>query len=235
MREVYFASRIVSSQGHDIKLVADLESEKRVVEVLRRETEFPILSEEGGWISDSGRTPSDLLQGETPVWVVDPLDGSFNFHRGLPMAAVSIALWRSGRPVLGVIADVFRDEVFAGGENLGMRVNDREVSVSQIDKVSDAALCTGLPVGGSFSVEALTQAVHDMSNFKKVRYLGSAALSLAYVASGRADVYKENGIRLWDVAAGLALVVGAGGKVEFQPHATDVTLLSVHASNGRLS
>ncbi|MES2963265.1 MAG: inositol monophosphatase family protein [Bdellovibrionota bacterium] len=223
------ASRgVVSSREHDIKLVADLEGDRLLVEFLRSQTGIPILSEEGGWTSGG----ESLLETGS-CWIVDPLDGSFNFDRGIPLAAVSIGLWKNGSPVLGVVSDIFRDDVFSGSISEGLTVNGTSANVSSVTEMKNAVLCTGLPVAGSFDVESLTKWASELGSYKKVRYLGSAALSLAYVASGRADVYKERGIRIWDVAGGLALVM-AGAGASNVTRMSSPTTLDVSASNGRV-
>jgi myo-inositol-1(or 4)-monophosphatase len=230
LRESYESGRVsVGGTGHDIKVAADRESEKRIVDFLRSESGLPIMTEETGWLG-AGEWSS-----ERSAWVLDPLDGSFNYNHGIPFAAVSIGLWENGKPRLGVVADVFRDELFEGGVGQGVRVNGTPAQVSRVSTLGEAVLCTGLPVGGRFNRESLERTVSEMQRFKKVRYLGSAALSLAYVACGRADVYREEGIRIWDVAAGLALVLGAGGSVAFEAFESDSTLLNVTASNRDLA
>lgn len=210
--------------SHDIKLTADRAAEKVLTDFLLAHHPLPILSEEAGWIGETGNLNSGDL------WIVDPLDGSFNFSRGLPIAAVSIALWRNGKPHLGVVADVFSGEVFSGGNGLGVQVDGRPRCVSNVRLAGDAILCSGLPARGKFDSKSLEQVVLHMQRFKKVRYLGSAALSLAYVASGRVDAYREDGIRIWDVAAGLALIEAGGGHVNYR--SIDPSTLNVSASNG---
>ena len=96
--------------------------------------------------------------------------------------------------------------------NKGAWLNGQKISTNKVKEKSQAILATGFPVSTDFSKDALLDFVEDIRGYKKIRLLGSAALSLAYVACGRADVYKENNIKIWDVAAGLALVKAAGGK-----------------------
>ena len=95
-------------------------------------------------------------------------------------------------------------------------------------------LCTGFPAASDFSSDAVASFVQAVQTFRKVRLLGSAALSLAWVACGRADAYAERDIRLWDVAAGLALVRAAGGAVSAEPGREALTRM-VRATNGRLT
>jgi myo-inositol-1(or 4)-monophosphatase len=145
------------------------------------------------------------------VWLVDPLDGTLNFTRGFPMAAVSIALWDKGAPMLGVVHDIFSGRVYSGVVGVGAWLNDKEMKVSGINSIASAVLATGFPSGRSYDTDSLLNFVQSVQSYKKVRMLGSAALMLAQIAAGHFDVYEEEDIYLWDVAAGLALVKAAGG------------------------
>ena len=193
---------------------ADLNSESLVLSRLKGS--FPVLSEESGGERHSG-----------PTWIVDPLDGTVNYFRGIPNCCVSIALW-DREPILGVVYDFNRHELFAGIADEGITLNGQPITVSPIDQKNKAICFTGFPVATSFEDGALTEFVGLVRGYKKVRLLGSAALSLAYVACGRGDVYRERDIRLWDVAAGLALVKAAGGS--YQCRGNDP--LDVLAHNG---
>lgn len=198
--------QVTTDLVRDVKIKADRKLHLFIEEELRKRSPFPIVSEEG--------IKKALDETETePCWIVDPLDGSLNFSRHIPLCGISIALWQQGEPLAGVIYDFTHKELFTALVGSGAWLNDRPIHVGGIREKSDAVLCTGFPVGTDFSENRLTQFVREMRVYKKVRLLGSAALSLAYVASGRADVYRENDIALWDVAAGLALVKGAGGQI----------------------
>jgi myo-inositol-1(or 4)-monophosphatase len=216
----------VTHVDRDIKLEADGRAERVILDMLGMESAFAILAEETGF--RSGVDASDPL-----CWIVDPLDGSSNFERHIPLCCVSVALWRGLEPVLGVIYDFNRDELFSAIVGQGAELNGEKIQVSVTAEASRATLCTGYPVSTDFSPAALNEAISEVRRYKKIRMLGSAALSLAYVAAGRADVYREKDIRWWDVAAGLALVRAAGGS--FQMHASQVEhAFHVHASNGHL-
>jgi len=208
-------------EGRDIKLKADRNSERIILDFLKKGSDFPILSEEKGAIGTDGAEFK---------WIVDPLDGSLNYMRGIPLACVSIGLWKDTEPILGVVYDFNRSELFSGIVGSGAWLNDRKICDSTIDKKEKAVLCTGFPVSTDFSTGSLTDYIGRIQEYKKIRLFGSAALSLAYVACGRADVYLENGIRIWDVAAGLALVKSAGGSVRYSLQAGNNTL-KVQASN----
>ncbi len=197
---------ILSSAGRDIKLGADREAEDIILAALAPSGR-PVLAEESG---EHGRLDA------TPFWVVDPLDGSLNFSRGLPLCCVSIGLCQGGEPVLGVVYDFERDEMFTGIVDEGAWHDDRLTSVSTVGSAREAVLATGFPVNRDFGGEALADFVRAIAAFKRIRLLGSAALSLAYLASGRVDAYAEDDIMFWDVAAGIALVRAAGGFVTIE-------------------
>ena len=189
-----------ASVGKDIKLAVDKESEGIIVDILRAGADHPVLAEEGGGMLEDG------LQ-----WVVDPLDGSLNYFRGMPNAVVSIGLLENGKPVLGVIYDFFRDDLYVGVVGDGAMCNGEPINVSTVSEPGQGVLTMGFPSATDYSDEPLMHFVREVQQFKKVRLLGSAALSLAYVASGKADAYMERDIHLWDVAAGMAIVEAAGG------------------------
>lgn len=209
---------VLSEEGKDIKIGPDKESERLLIDRLTAESPFSILSEEEGSIE----------RDDACLWVIDPLDGSLNFLRGMPSCCVSIALCRGSTPLLGVIYDFNRDELFSGIVGEGAWLNDRPMHVSAVPERARAVLCTGFPSQSSFSTGALATFLERVQAFKKVRLLGSAALSLAYVACGRVDAYTERGIKWWDVAAGVALVQAAGGEaqlLEFQEgNAVDILM-----------
>lgn len=214
---------VTSEEGHDIKLVADKAAEAMILKRLSDGSDHAILSEEEGWVGEAGSI----------AWVVDPLDGSSNYNRHIPICAVSIALIEDRRPVLGVIHDFNRDELFAGGQGLGAMLNGKPMSVSEISDTSKATLMTGFPVSRDYSDEALVRSAREFARWKKVRMIGSATLSTAWVACGRADRYSEDSTMLWDIAAGCALIEAAGGRAIFSDGPLDAPM-TVTADNDRL-
>jgi len=190
----------------DSKLLADRESENIIIDILSSQSGFSILTEETGLIKRTSKSASN-----DPFWVVDPLDGSVNFSREIPICCTSIGLWSGDSPLLGVVYDFNRGEIFSGVSNNSSTLDGKRIEVSETSNIEDAVLCTGFPVNTDFSNRNLSDFVQYVSDYKKVRLMGSAALSLAYVACGRVDSYIEEDIMLWDVAAGLALIIGAGG------------------------
>jgi len=215
--------KIELSQGRDVKTREDRDAEAAILHFLRSRTAFPVLSEEAGGSFDPGSSQ--------PTWIVDPLDGTVNLSRGIPLCSVSVALWRGMQPILGVVYDFMREEMFTGQVGQGASCNNQPIRVSSTQEKSQGIMCTGFPVCGFFEEESLNEFIGKVQAWKKVRLLGSAALSLAWVACGRADAYAEDGIRFWDVAAGLALVLAAGGSFDMTvPDASH--RLSVIAGNG---
>jgi myo-inositol-1(or 4)-monophosphatase len=210
----------------EIKAVADSVLEKDILQMLAP-TGIPILSEESGYIA---------ARQESNYWfIVDPLDGTFNFVKGLGPSAVSIALWKDQKPVFGVIYNLLERQLVWGGENMGACCDGQLISVSDTSNQAQASICTGFPVRfDTANDHAMQNFWRLVSPFAKVRMLGSAAISLVNVAKGAADAYAEQNIMLWDVAAGLAIVKGAGGSIHFTPGTIEYSL-DVYASNGVLS
>ena len=196
----------INSNPRDTKLIADIKSEKLILDILNKESKYPVLAEE------TGKSSEDL--GEI-FWVVDPLDGTANYNRNIPICCVSIGLVRNMKPVIGVIFDFNNNDIFVGDNtNKKATLNNIDINVSDIENRSDGVLITGLPFNTDYSDHGLKKLITDMQTWKKVRMIGSAAMASCYVASGKADLYKENGIYLWDIIAGAAIVESAGGKAE---------------------
>ncbi|MCC6472868.1 MAG: inositol monophosphatase [Burkholderiales bacterium] len=212
--------------AREVKSPADLLLEKVILGQLRP-TGIPVLSEEAG-----------RLEGERPgarVFIVDPLDGTANYVRGIGHSAVSIALWEGERPVFGVVCVIPTLELAWGGPGMGATLGGRPMQVSRIEDRSRAILCTGFPARQDLdSPEAPARFFAAVRPYAKVRMLGAASIALLQVARGAADAYAEEEVMLWDVAAGLALVLGAGGRIEFAP-GRDPHALRVRADNGRLA
>jgi len=224
-------SRAERVAGHDVKVRGDVESETLLARLLGAATGYAVFGEESGLIGDAG--------GDW-VWVIDPLDGTANYERGVPACCVSVALCRRGIPVIGVVYDFNRDEMFSGvvaSEDLDgvAMLNGRNMRVSRTAHRAQGILATGFPVASDFDASALGDYVRSVQNFRKVRSLGSAALMLAYVACGRFDAYVERNVRFWDVAAGMVLVQAAGGTTSDTSAVPGFARkLTLHASNGIL-
>ncbi len=217
-------NKSIFSSNTDIKLEADIVAEKLIKEILTDETSFPILAEESGQSSDQ---LSDIF------WVVDPLDGTANYSRNIPICCVSIALIKKMKPVLGVIYDFSNNDLYEGSVNTLAMQNGLEIKVSDISNQGEGILITGLPNKTDYSDEALLKMVKDFQCWRKVRMIGSAAIGSVYIASGKADVYKESRTYFWDVAAGAAIVQAAGGTASISNQNKDFQV-DVYFSNSKI-
>ena len=144
-------------------------------------------------------------------WYVDPLDGTTNFLHGIPHFCISVGLVRDGVPVAGVVYDPIKDEMFVAERGQGAYLNNRRIRVAARDEMANAVVLSGLPYGGRTTARFLAEFAAASAAAGAVRGHGAAALDLAYVAAGRADLYWERDIKTWDIAAGLVLIREAGG------------------------
>jgi len=235
LRDAYSVDAGVESEvGKDIKTEADMAAEQVILEAIRS-TGFAILSEESGFSEDTNGhdSPSAILNSCSPLWIIDPLDGTFNFTRGFPACCVAIGLWSENRPILGVIYDFVSDKMYSGAVGRGATCNSEVIEVSYTSTSANASLATGFPSARNYSDVSLAGSIRKVQEYKKIRMIGSAALSIAHVANGSLDAYFEEDIWLWDVAAGLALVKAAGGDFAIS-QIKDTWQLDVFASNGHL-
>mgnify|MGYP001560099949 FL=1 len=196
-------NKILSTTKKDIKLQADISAETVIKDIIKSQSNLPILAEESGLSSEKI---------SSTFWVVDPLDGTANYSRNIPICCVSIGLISDLKPVLGVIYDFNNDELYEGSIDTKALLNNNEISVSKVENFYDGVLLTGLPNNTDYSDSALLNMVKDFQNWRKVRMIGSAAMASVYVASGKADLYTEKKTYLWDIAAGAAIVNAAGGE-----------------------
>ena len=212
----------------EVDLVTEVDAEAE--QVIRNELlgTFPthgMLAEEGG----------ELAGEEGTRWIVDPLDGTTNYAHGLPIFCVSIALERAGEVVLGVVHDPLGEETFVAERGRGATLNDQPIKVSDTDELIRALIATGFPYDRSEMPEALELFGRLAATTRGMRRLGSAALDLCYVASGRLDGYYERGIWPWDLAAGGVIVEEAGGRLtNYRGDKLDLDGREIVASNGRL-
>lgn len=167
-----------------------------------------------GWLGEE-TAPQGHGDTDRRRWVVDPLDGTTNFLRGIPHWCISIGLEVAGRPVLGVVHDPLRAETFAAAPGLGLRLNGADVGLSRTDSLTSALFGTGIPFGGmAYIDDHAADIARLMPHCAGVRRMGAAALDLAWVAAGRLDGFWERRLRPWDIAAGLALLDAAGAVVQ---------------------
>ncbi|MCD9006619.1 inositol monophosphatase [Luteimonas sp. XNQY3] len=202
------ALNVVEKARHDYASEVDGLAEEAIVKELRRAyPEYAVLGEEGG--AKPGRGGPSRY-----TWVIDPLDGTSNYLRGLPHWCVSIALVEGGEPLHGVVFDPLRNELFTATRGAGAQLNERRIRVSERRELTGAMLSTGFAPRERKRVGAQLRAVEALlENAEDVRRTGSAALDLAYVAAARTDGYFEAGVHPWDIAAGVLLVREAGGRI----------------------
>ncbi|MEO7203112.1 MAG: inositol monophosphatase family protein [Candidatus Tumulicola sp.] len=217
---------MVSEKGRrgDLVTDADRAAESAVLDRLRRS--FPsaaVLAEESG--SRAGSS------GER--WIVDPLDGTTNFAHGYPLYCVSIGYERDGEILAGVIYAPAIDECFTARRGEGAQLNGEPITVSSVERLSDAMVCTGFQPSDFARNGKWFAAMSDRA--QAVRRDGSAALDLAFVACGRFDGFWEFDLNPWDVAAGTLIVREAGGSVsQTTGEGGRLDSPSVLATNGRI-
>jgi len=217
---------VTATIGRDVKAAGDVAAEAIVLSMLHDMSSHAILSEEGGWVRQNGGT-------DTLHWVVDPLDGTGNYVRDVPICCVSIGLMRGSEPILGAVYDFNRDELISGEIGVGAWMNDTAVTVSTVADKSAATIGTGFTVRRDFSRDALIAFSEFVAPWRKVRMIGAAALSMAYVGVGRFDAHSETSTMIWDVAAGAAIIKAAGGRVMIDV-LDDKGVVDVYADNGCL-
>jgi len=199
--------KIEEKAPNDFVSNVDRESEAAIIEVLHKAyPDHAILGEEQGLsvTSESGEY----------TWLIDPLDGTLNYLRGIPHFCISIALKKGRHIEHGVIIDPVRNEEWVASRGGGAHLNGKRIRVSKTQRLSGAILSTGLPPGAKDRLDPHMDIVKQMTSAcLAIRRQGSAALDLAYTAAGRIDGYWEMGLQTWDIAAGSLLVKEAGGFV----------------------
>src|SRR5437879_5988523 len=207
-KNLHRSQHVNVAEAHDIKLAIDVETQELITRQLLKQFPEHALYGEEGIVGD---------QSSDHQWVVDPLDGTVNYFYSIPHFCVSIALRFKGEIIVGVIHDPMRDEIWATQKGGKATLNGKPIRVSERADLAEAVISVGLSKTGvtiSAGLPLLQEMVHRA---RKCRLMGSAALDMAYVACGRFDAYIEQGISLWDIAAGWILVENAGGGVELKP------------------
>ena len=180
----------VSKKGpKDFVTNADLKAEKIIIEELNKaRPNYSIISEENGVVNNKDKNKT---------WIIDPIDGTINFLHGVPHFAISIALKSNNEIISGLIFDPIKNEMFYAEKNNGAFFNNHRIRVSKKKELNSCLFATG----GSFKNEP---------EFP-YRKSGSAALDMAYVASGRYDGFFQDNLNIWDIAAGIIIISEAGG------------------------
>tara|TARA_B100000686_G_scaffold19236_1_gene17694 strand:- start:248 stop:1027 length:780 start_codon:yes stop_codon:yes gene_type:complete len=197
----------VSEKGPgDFVTASDKRVEKIIINELEK-SEYSFLTEETGLIEGKYKDKR---------WIIDPIDGTFNFLNGLPHFAISIGYEENGEIVSGIIFDPIKNEMFAAHKGSGSYLNNSRTRVSNKSDFKIACLVTGGPKAASKAKESILDEYKkiSMKTNAHIRKSGSAALDLAYVATGRYDGYWQREINYWDIAAGIIIVKESGGFVE---------------------
>ncbi len=220
--------KISNKEGiNNLVTEADHAAEKAIFEVIQKE--FPdhyILSEETG----------EIVMDSAYKWIIDPIDGTVNFANGIPICCVSIGVEHNGQMIMGAVYNPFLNELFFAQHGFGATLNDKIICVSDKTAVINSCLVTGFPYTYLDAPNGPLQVFEKLiRKGVPVRRLGSAAIDLCWVASGRFDGFYEHKLQAWDSAAGFLIVEEAGGKVTdfkgdryspYQPH--------IIATNGKI-
>jgi len=217
------ALNVNALEAHDIKLELDVQSQALITGmILDQFPDHAIYGEEG--LAGNQSSPFH--------WIVDPIDGTVNFFYGIPHFCISIALREGSTLILGVIYDPIRDELWQVRKGEPALLNGKPCAVSTRATIPEAILSVGFSKTKTTIDSGLPLFQDLVYRARKCRLMGSAALDMAYVASGRLDGYIEQSVSLWDVAAGILLVEAAGGTVKMETRADNPDKFSVIATNG---
>ena len=208
--------KLSKDYGHDVKLEVDVETEELIKRTIRA-----AFSSHGFMCEESGRENPDSEY----TWVVDPLDGTVNFSRGIPHFCTSIALKRGGEYLLGVVRDPVRDETFSAMTGAGSFLNGNPIKKRGIDTLGQAI------VGGGFFHEgAIEKGIEIFSRLvprvKKLRFFGAAAIDLCYLAADRINGYMNFSTNEWDIAAASLIASLAGARIEIRKKAGKVDIIA---------
>lgn len=216
---------VVRATAHDVKLRLDLECQAIAENVIRsRFANHSIFGEESGGKADANAAV---------LWIIDPIDGTVNFHHGLPLWCCSVAALSGGKPIVGVVFAPELQECYTACRGGKALCNGKPISVSETRRIQDAIVATGI----DRKTRDLSESTRFLKNLairvQRPRIMGSAALDICNVASGRADGYYESGIYLWDAAAGSVIVDRAGGRSEILWRGDDLQIAFL-ATNGHI-
>jgi myo-inositol-1(or 4)-monophosphatase len=216
----------VSSKGPgDFVTSADKRTEKILIEELQKaHPNYGIVTEETGIINKSNTKNR---------WIIDPIDGTFNFMNGIPQFAISVGYEEENEIKCGVIFNPILNEMFCAEKGNGAYLNNSRIRVSNKNKIKDALIVTGGPkVASKIKDKIFLEYINVSNNVSNVRKFGSAALDVAYVACGRFDGYWQRELNYWDIAAGIIILKEAGGFIDFFEEDRNVPLKkNILASN----
>lgn len=231
LRQGFGGSFSISSKSgvHNLVTEYDHRAEEQIISFLK--SEFPasqFLAEERG---GEGSSDAELQ------WVIDPLDGTVNFAHSIPMFAVSIAALQQGEIVSGIVYQPITHELFVAQKRAGAFLNGHRIFVSKVSEMKKSFLATGFPYNLAENPgDCIGHFTDILRQGLPIRRLGSAAIDLCYVASGRFDAFFEVSLAPWDCAAGRLILEEAGGKIShWDEKPFDIfSYKSVLATNGHL-
>ena len=216
----------IEYKGNRFNIVTQIDKacEKLIVDYLK--DKFPshdILAEEG----------TDVKQDSEWLWIVDPLDGTVNYAHGYPLFAVSIALLRKGKPVVGVVLEPNRNELFVGEHGGGAMLNDKPIRVSSSKTIEGSMISTGFAYNvNETRLNNIDHFNHFIQKCHAVRRDGVASVDMCYTACGRYDGFWELFLKPWDIAGAAVIVAEAGGKLSmFDGSPLDIFGDEIVASN----
>ena len=200
--------QVSSKAPGDFVSSADKRTEKVIIDELQKaHPEFGIITEETGIINKSNINNR---------WIIDPIDGTMNFLNGIPQFAISIAYEENQEVKCGVIFNPISNEMFLAEKGNGAFLNNSRIRVSSKKKIKDSIMVTGGPrFSSNIKEKIFSEYINVSKKVSNVRKFGSAALDMAYVASGRFDGYWQRELNYWDIAAGIIIVQEAGGFINF--------------------
>ena len=210
-----------SKKNKELKSKIDFEIEDYILNQLTNNS-YPIISEE--------KAVKKKYSEYEYSWIIDPLDGTVNFLRNLQLCSISIALWKENLPIFGVIGEYPSGKLTWGSVEHGSYTEGIPINVSKTKSKSSSILCTGFPSRLILNEENFKEYKKYFYEYSKIRMFGSASVSLLYIAKGFADAYFEKDIMIWDVAAGIAILKGAGGKVDYMDGSFQ-NAIDVYATN----
>lgn len=241
----YLEHAIAAARNAGEFLKANFHSDKVVDEATQYDIKIELDKRAQDLITNDllGAFPDHALYGEEGIagnqkashqWIVDPIDGTVNYFYGIPHFCVSIALRIDDELVVGVIYDPMVDELWSVEKGSEATLNGRTIAASQRTELKESIVFVGHGKHDQSMEKGLERFARISTQVRKMRITGSAALAMAYIASGRFDAYVESSISLWDIAAGQLLVEAAGGAVDLVPIAGEEEKFSIIASNGRI-
>ncbi len=224
-----FEAKSIEYKGlNDLVSYVDKNAEKQLVKNLSK------LLPDSGFITEED---TENIIGKTFTWIIDPLDGTTNFIHGIPTYSVSIALYENDQPVIGVVYEINRGEMFYTYKGGAAYLNNKEIRVSKAINLTQSLLATGFPYYQFDKQPQYIKLFTDMmQQCHGLRRIGSAAVDLAYVACGRFDAYFEYNLNSYDIAAGAYLVQQAGGTVlNFSGGSDFIEKREILATNGLIT